>query len=65
MSRRGGSRYVVKHHIYLFIVIKIIPRAEVPRISASVLQAPDSVAISGGQFNSTLGHHVTINLNRA
>jgi hypothetical protein len=47
------------------MVIKIIPSAKTPGMSASVLQAPDNVAINGGQFNSTLGHHVTINFNRA
>ena len=32
--------------------------------SGSFFQNPENVKVTGGQFNSTLGHHVTINLTR-
>lgn len=32
--------------------------------SGSFFQNPDNVKVTGGQFNSTFGHHVTINLTR-
>ena len=32
--------------------------------SGSFFQNPDNMRVTGGQFNSTLGHHVTINVTR-
>ena len=32
--------------------------------SGSFFQNPDNVRVTGGQFNSNSGHHVTINLTR-